>query len=202
MPRSNFTENYSRHFVFPRKIHFRKMTKKFTFPDFYDHPPFWTKQRNADVLSKQVELWSSLICGFCKAHNLTEFEIQSSLDSPLFNNKKINRNLDKETLFYILDEMAKKGNAKFTSTERNRVRIYWRTIKEWADMLYTYGKNTGDDGPFTFYELYQGEMTINEPFYKMNPEIMKEAVLYLQEKKKAVLMNADKPIDQNAVKFL
>ncbi|OHT02464.1 Vacuolar protein-sorting-associated protein 25 [Tritrichomonas foetus] len=178
------------------------MSKKFSFPDFYDYPPFWTKQPDEETLKKQVELWSNLICAFSKAHNFTEFEIAGALDSPLFSNKKINRQLDRETLLFFLDKMSEKGNAKFTSDARNRVRIYWRSIDEWAKMLYGYSVKYGT-GPYTFHELCESDDTTDQPFHKMNYKIMKEAILHLESQGKARFMNPNaKTISEHGVKFL
>lgn len=176
--------------------------KKFSFPDFYDYPPFWTKQPNEEMFSKQVELWSSLICSFCKAINKTQIQIDTALDTILFRNDKIKRHLSRETLISILDKMEETGRARYTSPEKSSVKIYWITIEEWAKKLCEYGNKYGN-GPYTFRELVEGEDISDRPFQGMDYNTLQEVVQYLVKNEKATYMNSNRPsLPEHGVKLL
>lgn len=173
----------------------------FKFPDFYDYPPFWTKQANEEIFEKQAELWSSLICSFCKAINKKKIEINTALDSPLFTNAKIKRHLSKETLMAILEYMEKNGRARFIS-DRTNVIIYWVKIEEWAKILFDFGKKYGNV-PYTFRGLIEGTDISDNPFRGMEYETFLEVVQYLEKEGKAIHKNKDKAsLPEHGVKIL
>ncbi|KAK8898871.1 Vacuolar protein-sorting-associated protein 25 [Tritrichomonas musculus] len=175
--------------------------KNFKFPDYFDYPPFWTKQPNEEMFEKQVELWSSLICSFCKTINKSKIEINTVLDSPLFTNEKIKRRLSRETLMAILEKMEKIGLVRFVS-ERTSAIIFWISIDDWAKKLLDYANKYGN-GPYTFYELVEGDSAPNRPFKGMDYETCAEVVNYLESQGKAIHSNKDKPaLLQHGVKLL
>ena len=154
------------------------------------------------MFSKQTELWSSLICSFCKAINKTQIAIDTALDTPLFRNDKIKRHLNRETLISILDKMEENGRARYTSPEKSSVKIYWITIEEWSKTLYDYGKKYGA-GPYTFQELVEGDEIADRPFHGMDYNTLQEVVQYLVENEKAKYMNSNLPsLSQHGVKLL
>lgn len=175
---------------------------KFSFPDFYDYPPFWTKQPNEEMFSKQVELWSSLICSFCKAINKSQIAIDTALDTILFRNDKIKRHLNRETLISILDKMQDNGRARYTSPEKSSVHIYWITIEEWSQKFCAYANKYGN-GPYTFKELTEDDINRDQPFFGLDLNTLQEVIQYMEKNGKATYMNSSKPsLMQHGVKFL
>ena len=171
-------------------------------PPFYNYPPFWTKQKNPEVLRQQIQLWSSWICYVCKTINKTQFVIDDILDQMIFNNKKIHRNLEKSFLIEILDDMVKQRRAEYVSTEKNQVRIYWRTLDEWGDILLDFASRAGK-GPWTYYDLAKDDDNINEKFHGIDIYLLDAIIKRLEEQHKVQILNKDKrELEYWGVKFL
>ncbi len=174
----------------------------FKFPPCYSYPPFWTLQTNEKTRSKQFELWSNLICAYMKETGGSEFEVSSSDELPLFNNKKIDRVLQKMALVEILNYMEQKGTAEWVNPTKTRVRILWRSVQEWANIMYQWASENGQCGTmFTLYELRCDDMYLSEPFHGMDAEVMKRACQLLANNGKAKFTERSS-LDECGVKFL
>ena len=176
------------------------MSKKWVFPEVYSYPPFWTLQSNVKEREKQCELWGNLICAFIKFHNFTEFDLMSALETPLFKNNKLGRQLSMDTLTTILDYLVEKGNAEWVSETKGRVRIMYRTYKEWGEMIHKWAFDNGQIGTvFTVHELIEDHE--DAPSYKMNINTLTETIKLLQTQGKANYM-VKQSLDECGVKFL
>lgn len=115
----------------PKKL---LMTKEFNYPDIYNFPPFFTLQPNLDTWGKQCEIWISLILNYAKHHRKFIIYLDSSEEQlRLFTNKTINRALPKVAQQTIFKRMIELGLAELVSNEKYY--IYYRTLREWADLL-------------------------------------------------------------------
>ena len=174
--------------------------RAWSFPEVYSYPPFWTLQSNPAEREKQCALWSNLICAFSKFHNITEFELIGALETPLFKNAKLGRQLSENDLVLILDYLVEKGNAQWLSEKKGRVRIIWRTYKQWADMIYKWASDNGQVGTvFTVHELMEDHP--DAPCHKMNVEMLTDVIKSMQAEGRANYMQ-NQMLDECGVKFL
>eukprot|EP01067_Filipodium_phascolosomae_P009746 Filipodium_phascolosomae@DN937_c0_g1_i2.p1 len=108
-------------------------------------------QPNLEIKAKQLEMWRSLVCSYCQAHNLCVAEASSAY-LPMFKNSKISRELSQSSIIQVLSYMVEKGwtsklvnytrigNAQWIvspspSGTRGKVMILWKTLNEWAMVL-------------------------------------------------------------------
>ena len=154
---------------------------KFQFPPVYSYPPFWTIQLNSETKKKQLDLWGNIVLAFMKSINKTEMDLLTSLDTPLFNNKKISRKLSKSDVDQIIEHLISSNNAKWLDDLKIRVRIIWRTHEQWGKIIKKYIEDIGQTNTvFTFEELLHGDEIKKLSFYNLSPELFLDAVKYLE----------------------
>ncbi|WIA15791.1 hypothetical protein OEZ85_002403 [Tetradesmus obliquus] len=81
----------------------------FSWPYFYQYPPYFTRQPVKETADRQSSLWGSLILAYCKHHKL--YVLSPSEDIPLWVNKDINRRLAPEAAVSFLDDLVAAGSA-------------------------------------------------------------------------------------------
>ena len=113
---------------------------------------------------KQRDLWADLILQYCAHHRVFRLSLEETFTvessryetttagpaivpgSTLFHNKALNRRLDPTVQREILDFMVlKKGQAQWrkeqgaaSKTLPSVCYIYWKSLNEWADILYSW----------------------------------------------------------------
>lgn len=166
----------------------------FNFPSIYDFPPFFTQQLNPEIWKKQRQIWCDLVLEFCKENKL--FYLQN--DSEIFNNKKIGRKLTLEVSNSILDFLCKEKKAKYM---RGRYRILWRSVDEWADLIFSYAQISGFCGNnviCTGYELlYSSE---GQEFHEIDESVMLGALEKMESNGKVQLIRCQK-FEEIGIKF-
>ena len=90
------------------------MSAKIEWPWQYNFPPFFTLQPNADTRRKQIDAWCQLVLSYHQAKKIYLLDVQESVNSDLFNNKSINRQLHMDFVMTILRELQKRGNLEWT----------------------------------------------------------------------------------------
>lgn len=73
--------------------------QSFTFPEFWNYPPYFTLQPIPETQQKQKQLWRSLILAYCRHHRIFLLDVDTSPEVPLFTNPAINR----ECSSFIID---------------------------------------------------------------------------------------------------
>ncbi|KAK6456995.1 vacuolar protein sorting [Scheffersomyces xylosifermentans] len=148
------------------------MTTEFTFPKIHSFPPLYTKQPNATILSNQLDSWSQIVLQYCEYYKITSMTLHgtpkvSQLDvnleslPSLFQNKTINRTVNSDLQTSIFNHLIHKLNkAEYINPKKPDlgIYIYWRTIVEWAQLLYDFVDKSGQLGTvLTLYELTKSE---------------------------------------------
>lgn len=177
----------------------------FEFPKIYSFPPFYTKQQNATILENQLNAWSDLVLLFCeyyKVYTLLNHGSVLSQQSPeaqipaLFQNKQLDRAALDDFVHDILNHMIhKSGRAEYVDPKKRElgIFIYWRTLAEWANLLYEYVDRTGQLGTvLTVYELTKLEdLAPTEPLKDIDPVLFERVVAVLVRQGKAQILLAD-----------
>ncbi|TDH73528.1 hypothetical protein CCR75_007656 [Bremia lactucae] len=172
---------------------------KFSYPEYYDFPPFFTLQPVRDTREKQLVLWQQLILEYHRAHELPLFQ---PLASTLFENVKISRNMPQGGRMAVVENLISCGHGRWEDESKTRCRIMWKKPVEWAAEIYDFAKANGMLGNvFTIYELYAGEETLGSSIHGMEPWLLREALQALEREGKAALI-AGETCEEDGVKFL
>ena len=173
------------------------METDFDWPWQYSFPPFFTVQPIEATKNKQIEDWCSLILAYCRCHRIFVLDLgEAQNNSPLFQNKTINRRLPSAGVTLMVEALVKRGRAEWTDSKKRRAFIFWRRPEEWATSIYRWISATGKTKTVcTFYEIRSGPDTENEEFHELHEELLNRALRVLESQKKAEI------IDGEGVKF-
>jgi len=175
---------------------------KFTYPEFYEFPPFFTIQPVQATKQKQLSIWIEFVASYIKHHQLSAIKVIEDSKSPLFFNKKINRQLSVEGIREVLDEMVRGGFGKWDDEKKNICLLSHRKIDEWSNILYTWASENGlMDTISTIYELSDGDSTQGAPFHGLQQQVIKLALQELEKHGKVTLVPGDN-LSETGVKFL
>ncbi|XP_071039640.1 vacuolar protein-sorting-associated protein 25 [Parasteatoda tepidariorum] len=171
----------------------------FEWPWQYSFPPFFTLQPNSDTKAKQFEAWKHLILDYHKINKKYVLDITEAQASPLFSNKTINRKLNLETIYLILDDLQKQGNVEWIDKQRQRCYVFWRTPEEWGKLIYDWAeRNALINTVCTLYEITSGDDAENEEFKGLESGVLKKALAALAQDGHAELILDP---DNEGVKF-
>ncbi|KAL1263773.1 hypothetical protein QQF64_004128 [Cirrhinus molitorella] len=164
----------------------------FEWPWQYNFPPFFTLQPNVDTRQKQLAAWCSLVLSFCRQQKLYTLDVLEAQESPVFNNKKIQRKLSVEAIQVVFEELRKKGNLEWLDKNKSRCLIMWRRPEEWGKLIYQWvSKNGMVNSVFTLYELSNGEDTEKEEFHGLEDWMLLRSLQALQADGKAEIITMD-----------
>eukprot|EP00128_Syssomonas_multiformis_P006349 Colp12_sorted_trinity150504_noHs@21299 len=173
----------------------------FEWPSFYNFPPFFTVQPNAETRERQVQVWGELVLGYCKHHKSFLLEVKDAAASELFFNTKINRRLSSEGIMLVLEHLASSGHVEWQAKDRSRCLVMWRSPQEWAALIYQWAVDSGNvDTVCTLYELHSGDATIGTEFYGLETVMLRKALGVLEQRGQAQVFTASSD-DDAGVKF-
>ncbi|XP_067397065.1 vacuolar protein-sorting-associated protein 25 [Emydura macquarii macquarii] len=162
-------------------------------------PPFFTLQPNVDTRQKQMTAWCSLVLYYCRLNKQYTMTVMEAQESPLFNNRKLQRKLPMESIQIVLEELRKKGNLEWLDKNKSSFLIMWRRPEEWGKLIYQWvSKNGLTNSVFTLYELSNGDDTENEEFHGLEESMLLRALQVLQQEHRAEIITLD---DGRGVKF-
>lgn len=112
----------------------------FTFPISYTFPPFFTLQHTLASRHTQFEQWSSLILSYCRAYHIWRLTLVDALNTPLFHNAKLRKQLTLLEARAVLDWMAGEEGGRRAEWigkegEKGSCWVYWRRPEEWAGIM-------------------------------------------------------------------
>jgi hypothetical protein len=83
--------------------------------------------------------------------------------------------------------------------------MIWRRPEQWTSIFHDWAeKNSMKNTVLTYWELREGDDTINAPFHLMEMDIMHQTFELMQKQKRAQILPAREPdkFDEYAVKFI
>ncbi len=123
-------------------------------PMWVNKPFMYIKPSHPGLLNSWLDSWESLIMDYArtlKIHIINIIELQSIYP---FYNKKINKKLSKSNITYIFENMETKGVVRWIDENHILVRIYYKTLEEWKNIIIKYLFDTGMAAEIlTIYEL-------------------------------------------------
>ena len=172
---------------------------KYKFPPIHDFPPFYTFQEGSrDATRIQVSAWTDIITKYMKSKNKKELDLDKEIDSELFNNKSIKRQLSMEDAIKIISMMVDSQNASYIDPSNNKkVKIIFRKPEEWAEIILRWATEKSlRNTVLTFMEIAEGDDSVDWPFYKIDYEDLFKAAEKLEKNKKAKIMKASQSSGQ------
>ena len=96
----------------------------------------------------------------------------------LFENKAINRKLNSEGIKSVLDYIVASGSGEYEDLKSlSRMKIYWKSIEDWANDIYNFAVSSGwIGGIYTISEINEGEDTVGQ-CKKIDWEIITSVIL-------------------------
>ncbi|ODV78681.1 winged helix DNA-binding domain-containing protein [Suhomyces tanzawaensis NRRL Y-17324] len=186
------------------------MSTAFSFPKIHSFPPLYTKQPNATIAQHQLESWTQIVLEYCAHYKITSLSLagvprysqDQSLDldtlPPIFDNKEIERTVNEEFKTTIINHLIHKLHKADYINPKNPslgIFIYWRSLTEWSDLLYSYVDKSGQLGTIlTIYELTKLEDAgIPDNLKYLDEELLIKVLkeVLIKKGKAQILMNED-----------
>lgn len=145
---------------------------QFEFPKIYSFPPLYTKQPNLTVLTNQLDSWMNIILEYSQFYKINTVLLtgqvkHSQIDyksaNTVFENKTIDRSITDEFKLDIFKHMITKKKASYINSKQKDqgIYIYYRSLTEWSDLLYSYIDSSGQlNSILTIYELTKSELLL------------------------------------------
>jgi ESCRT-II complex subunit VPS25 len=129
---------------------------KFTPPELWSFPPFFTIQPVSAVQEKQLKMWKDLIVNYCVCNSIYNLDVYSGF--PYFRNDTIDRCLSRGEQDIVIKYLIEQGNGEWLDGTRTILRLIWKTPEALAAEVYAWGRESDVLGTvFTVYELHSGE---------------------------------------------
>lgn len=172
-------------------------TTSFKFPAFHSFPPSYTLQPVAGTRAKQTTLWCDLIRSWCRHHRVFWLDKSSNTSSELFANAAIARRLGDDSIRHILRELVARGDGEWDATN-TRVLVYWRRPSEWAELIFAWIENTGQNGQvLTVHEIRN---CAGQEFTGLELDTTMRALQALEVEGKCAIMEGD--VNDGLVSYL
>lgn len=196
------------------------MTTAFEFPKIHTFIPFYTKQPNATVLNNQLDSWCEILLNYCQHYKITSMSpltgkiIHSQLEDddikdipPLFENKEIKRVANDEfktLIFKHLILIQNKAELKNPKSPESGVFVYWRSLAEWAQVVYSFAQKTGQLGSvLTLYELTKlTDSGLTDDIRNLEYDVLVKALKLLVKQGKAQILMAEDGHEIGGVKIV
>lgn len=113
-------------------------------------------------------------------------------ESELFENPKINRKLTQEAKVAIMIFVCASKNAAEVGKNSGIYEIYWNTIEEWSNMVYSWAHNSGmTNSVLTLYELLNGDDITDQEFHGLSEQVFMKVLKHLEGKGKCEVIEID-----------
>jgi len=164
----------------------------FDWPWQYKFPPFFTIQPNLETRQKQLSAWCTLVLAYQKHHRQYQLDVQEAQGSELFYNKQLNRRLDLDAMYTILEELRKRGNLEWKDKSRLSCSLMWRSPTEWGKLIYTWiSSRAMTNTVCTLFELSESEDSEGTEFHGLDKDVLLKALRALEAEGKAEVITFD-----------
>ena len=164
-------------------------------PEWIDKPWVFVTPEHQQQLDSWCADWSNFIMEYARINIMHIMHIEEERSKYPFNNKPIKKRLDREQMQKIGDYIVAQEMGIWWDKKKIRLRLYWRTLDEWADIIYEWSLKTGRAGSadrvMTLFDIQQAQQpwsTIPQEDLKKIFEIMEEKgyIEWADKKKKTI----------------
>lgn len=155
--------------------------------------PWMYFYKTDDERDKFLQEWGEFLLDYTRTHLIHIFDmISQSSESPF----KYLREREKY-MREILEELAKTDFAEWLNDEKTRLRVYWKSLDEWAEKLHNYCFWRGEE-ILTLIDLKEAGDEVERGFGSLPPFDIRKIIEILIKKKKVKWVDKEK----KTVKFL
>jgi hypothetical protein len=141
------------------------------------------KQSKNDYTSWKVE-WAKVLFDYARFAVLHIIYIREiSSEKPFFNFTK-----REEYVKEIAEELISQNQAEWLSKEKDRLRVYWKTLEAWSDDIYQWCYENGKIEPVMIYELREATQ---EDFSSLPLADLEEIFKILAKNRKAIILKLE-----------
>jgi hypothetical protein len=141
------------------------------------------KQNKNDYVSWKVE-WAKVLFDYARFAVLHIIYIREvSSEKPFLNFTK-----REEYVKEIAEELISQNQAEWLSKEKDKLRVYWKTLEAWSDDIYNWCYENGKIEPIMIYELREATQ---EDFSSLPLEDLEEIFKIMAKNRKAVILKLE-----------
>ena len=141
------------------------------------------KQNKNDYVSWKVE-WAKVLFDYARFAVLHIIYIREvSSEKPFLNFTK-----REEYVKEIAEELISQNQAEWLSKEKDKLRVYWKTLEAWSDDIYNWCYENGKIEPVMIYELREATQ---EDFSSLPLEDLEEIFKIMAKNRKAVILKLE-----------
>ena len=161
--------------------------KKEIFPEFRELVYMYTIPRNREMKEAWAKDWSDFVFKWAQFHKKLVISISDVRISPSF--RYADSRLTVDAIREIFEFMVKNGLASWWGSEKNRIRIHWKSDEELVEEIYAWAWNSGK----LILDVYQ--LISAEKFWSsLPPEFLYTLLEKLVKRKRARWYNKKKTI--------
>ena len=112
-------------------------------PEWIAKPWMYVTPEHQKQLDSWCSDWSNFIMEYARINIKHIIHIEEERSKYPFNNKQTKKKLDREQLQEIGDYIVAQEMGIWWDKKKIRLRLYWRTLDEWADIIYEWSIKTG-----------------------------------------------------------
>ena len=121
------------------------------FPPWYDRPWMYKEPKNTENLQNWIMDWCHYLLRWCENHNNHIISVQEIMMNPGFHHSR--HPLPITSVKKIFQGLIDQGIAKWIGSDSTRLRVFWKDLEEWVEIIYRWGVNGGG----TTIDIYQIE---------------------------------------------
>ena len=150
-------------------------------------PEGYWRRLDPSYYDQWIQDWGNYILILCQKQNIHLISIQDLVKYPGFNNPR--KSLEIDAFVRILNFLISKKLAKWWNSEHTLIRVYWRTLEQWANTIYSWGIE-GGGLTLDIYSLQQA----NKSFSTLPTNDLLEILTLLVKDKKAEWFSHNPPL--------
>jgi len=112
-------------------------------PEWINKPWMYVTPEHQQQLDSWCADWSNFVMEYARINIKHIIHIEEERTKHPFNNKTAKKRLDREQLETIGDYIVAQEMGLWWDRKKIRLRLYWRTLDEWADIIYEWSIKTG-----------------------------------------------------------
>ncbi len=112
-------------------------------PEWIDKPWMYVTPEHQKQLDSWCSDWSNFIMEYARINIKHIIHVEEESSNYPFNNKTAKKRLDREQIQEIGDYIVAQEMGIWWDKKKIRLRLYWRTLDEWGDIIYEWSIKTG-----------------------------------------------------------
>lgn len=156
-------------------------------PGWIEKPWMYVEPEKQDQLESWLSEWGDFLLDWSRAtlqHILNLMHVRTQFP---FKNPLCKKSLDTDQLQDIGDYLVNKELAIWWDSERIRLRVYWMSLREWAEEIYQWAYNRGET-IVTLFDLVNAK----QPWSTLPPSELNKVCEILVRKERARWLNSEK----------